>query len=112
DPTTQTFNPVIFNGGTYTTTSSVFGNSYYAAVGYNRDNSLSYVLPLGDRYHASLTFIQTYNAQSANYSATLDALCPVGPPVLVRTAYAITPEDFNTTQELHLSFGGMVTKHL
>jgi len=110
---TASFNcasPAIFNGGTYTIKDPVV-YGYNRGTNYDRDYSLTYLRPFGTHYQLKATYISSYLTGSSAqlYGATL-------PPPLdifdTRCFTETTPEDFNTTQEFHLSLGGAITPRL
>jgi len=110
DPNTfNCISPALFYGGTYTVQSlSAYYKTFY--TGFNRDYSLDYFLPLGERYQLKASYVSSYVTLNAEtkylyvYPAPFNFSCSLD--------QTQTPEDFNTTQQLHVSIGGLVTDKL
>src|SRR5581483_2551946 len=54
--------PAVFDGGVYTVQQPA-GYSINSVLGYNRDYSLGYVRPLGDRYQLRATYVSSFITQ-------------------------------------------------
>lgn len=104
---TGTYQPIVFNGGTYQLgyTSSVFGE-YAKNVAFNRDLLLSYETPIGAHARAGVSVVKsTYDDPdefAENYAGTtIFSLLPPNPPAAVS----------QTTSETRLFVGLTPTPH-